>query len=127
MRMAIIGIGSPFGSDRAGWDVVDGLADEAWVKARLQAGTLDLLTLDRPGMGLLEHLRGYKQVILVDAVIAPQHAPGTILTLQHEALAMLETPASTHGFGVAEALAMAETLGVLPEKLEIWGVVVAAL
>ena len=126
MRMAIIGIGSPFGGDRAGWDVVDRLADEAWVKAKRQAGTLDLLKLDRPGMGLLEHLRGYQQVILVDAVIAPQHAPGTILTLQREALALLETPASTHGFGVAEALAMGETLDVLPEKLEIWGVVVAA-
>lgn len=125
MKMAIIGIGSPFGVDRAGWDVVDGLADEPWVKTRLQAGTLDLLTLDRPGMGLLEHLRGYGRVILVDAVIAPQHAPGTILTLQREALALLETPASTHGFGVAEALAMGETLGVLPETLEIWGVVVA--
>lgn len=124
-KTAIIGIGSPFDDDMAGWDAVDVLADEAWVKTRLQAGTLVLQKLDRPGMCLLEHLHGYEHVILIDAVVSPRHSPGMILKLAPEELAQLEAPLSSHGFGVAEALAMAETLGVLPKRLEIWGVVVA--
>jgi hypothetical protein len=39
-------------------------------------------------------------------------------------LALLASPASSHGIGVAEALAMGEALGLLPETLEIRGVVV---
>ncbi|MDQ5766941.1 hypothetical protein [Thiothrix subterranea] len=40
-------------------------------------------------------------------------------------MARLEFPTSTHGFGVAEALAMGAVLGTLPKRLEVWGVVVA--
>ena len=125
MTTAIIGIGSPFGEDQAGWDAVDALAQQAWVQAAIEHGTLVLHKLDRPGMGLLEHLQVYAHVILVDAVIAPHYAPGMIIPLQREELALWEAPASSHGFGVAEALAMGDALGMLPERLEIWGVVVA--
>jgi hydrogenase maturation protease len=121
---AIIGIGSPFGEDQAGWDAVDALAEEAWVQARLAAGTLVLEKLDRPGMTLLDHLRGHAHVILIDAVLSAEHRPGTWLALQREELALLASPASSHGIGVAEALAMGEALGLLPETLEIRGVVV---
>ncbi|WML92067.1 hydrogenase maturation protease [Thiothrix lacustris] len=127
MITAIIGIGSPFGEDQAGWDAVDALAGEAWVQARLAAGTLVLEKLDRPGMALLDHLRGHAHVILIDAVLSAEHCPGTWLALPREELALLAFPASSHGIGVAEALAMGETLGMLPEKLEIWGIVVPEL
>jgi hydrogenase maturation protease len=124
---AIIGIGSPFGGDQAGWDAVDALAEETWVQARLAAGTLVLEKLDRPGMALLEHLRGHTHVILIDAVLSAEHGSGTWLALQREELALLASPASSHGIGVAETLAMGEALGLLPEKLEVWGIAVAAL
>ncbi|QQZ29536.1 hypothetical protein HMY34_12550 [Thiothrix subterranea] len=39
-------------------------------------------------------------------------------------MARLESPTSTHGFGVAEALAMGAALGALPKRLEVWSVVV---
>jgi hydrogenase maturation protease len=86
---------------------------------------LVLEKLDRPGMALLDHLRGHAHVILIDAVLSAEHRPGTWLTLQREELALLVSPASSHGIGVAEALAMGETLGLLPQRLDIWGVVVA--
>lgn len=124
-KSAIIGIGSPFGEDQAAWHAVDTLAEEQWVQDKLQAGKLTLMKLDRPGMCLLDYLRGFDHVILVDAVISPKHSPGMILTLKREDLTNLETPASSHSFGVAEALAMGETLGILPTRLEIWGVVIA--
>lgn len=124
-KTAIIGIGSPFGEDIAGWEAVDMLAEADWVQEKLQAGHMTLLKLDRPGMCLLDYLRGYDHVILIDAIISRKHSPGMILKLKREELAALETPSSTHSFGVAEALAMGETLGELPERLEIWGVVIA--
>ena len=97
------------------------------MQARLAAGTLVLEKLDRPGMALLDHLRGHAHVILIDAVLSAEHCPGTWLALPREELALLAFPASSHGIGVAEALAMGETLGMLPEKLEIWGIVVPEL
>lgn len=125
MKTTIIGIGSPFGDDQAGWLALDALGEEAWVKVRLATGKLTLQKLDRPGLCLLEYLRGYDYVILIDAVISPKHSPGIILKLKPDELARLEALTSSHGFGVAEALAMGAALGALPKRLEVWGVVVA--
>ncbi len=124
MKTAIIGIGSPFGDDCVGWDTVDQLAEEEWVRTRREAGTLVIKKLDRPGMSLLEDMRGHDHVILVDAVVSNKHSPGMILKLQPEELVPLEVPFSSHGLGVAETLAMGKTLGILPRRLEIWGIVI---
>ncbi|SEA20972.1 hydrogenase maturation protease [Thiothrix caldifontis] len=124
MKTAIIGIGSPFGDDQAGWLALDALQQETWVKAQEAAGILTLQKLDRPGMSLLEHWHGYDHVMLIDAVISTQHAPGMLFKLQPEELALLEFPTSSHGFGIAEVLALGETLGLLPKQLDIWGVAV---
>lgn len=124
MKTAIIGIGSPFGDDNAGWNTVDQLEEEAWVRTRQEAGTLTIEKLDRPGMNLLEYMRGYDHVILVDAVVSSKHSSGMILKLQPEDLAQLEAPLSSHGLGIAEALEMGKALDTLPKRLEIWGVVV---
>ncbi len=124
IKTAIIGIGSPFGDDLAGWDAVDKLAEEHWVQEKLQAGNMTLLKLDRPGMCLLDYLKPYDYVILIDAVYSPKHSPGMILKLRQEELDQLKNPSSSHNLGVAEALAMGKTLGTLPPRLEIWGIVI---
>jgi hydrogenase maturation protease len=124
VKTAIIGIGSPFGDDQAGWLAIDNLQEEPWVKAQVAAGILTLQKRDRPGMSLLEHLHSYDHVILIDAVISARHAPGMLFKLQSEELVLLEFPTSSHGFGIAEVLALGETLGLLPKQLDIWGVAV---
>ena len=126
MKTALIGIGSPFGDDLAGWEAVDRLAGQDWVKKKLQAGTMTLMKLDRPGLCLLDYMRAYDHVILVDAVIAPRHSPGMLLKLRRTELATLAHPGSAQCPGVADTLAMGDMLGMLPKRLEIWGVVVAA-
>jgi hydrogenase maturation protease len=105
----VIGIGSPFGDDRAGLEVARRLA------VAPPADTTVWLA-DRPGVELLEMVDGAAAVILVDAVRsgAPE---GTV----HDfALDAVPRPplrsASSHGFGVGDVLALARALGRLPPR-----------
>ncbi len=105
----VIGIGSPFGDDRAGLEVARRLAAEP------PAGATVCLA-DRPGVDLLELIDGAAAVILLDA--ARSEAPaGTV----HD-LALDDVPraplrfVSSHGLGVAEVLALARALGRLPPR-----------
>ncbi len=84
-RLRIIGVGSPFGMDRIG-----------------------LLAAER----LLEDLADADAVLILDAVHGGR--VGHIRCLDPDALQKHARPASTHGFGVAEALALAAALGRLP-------------
>ncbi len=122
IKSILIAVGSPFGADLLGWQATDCPVAPS-VRAALARGDLTLIKLDRPGMTLLEHFQGVDHAILLDAVIAPQYPPGTWLKLQREELALLATPTSSHGIGVAEALALGAALGLLPPTLEIWGIV----
>jgi hydrogenase maturation protease len=69
----IIGIGSPFGADQAGWRAIDLLSE---------AGLPDceLLKLDRPGSELLRYFEDAQYVVLIDAVLTGQGA-GTAVRL----------------------------------------------
>ncbi|MFP4616259.1 MAG: hydrogenase maturation protease [Thiohalorhabdus sp.] len=108
--VAVLGIGSPFGGDRVGWTVVEALRAEAeasWPAVRLAA-------LDRPGPGLLPHLEGVGHAVLVDAVRSGA-PPGTLHRFRHLDELPAAEPLSSHGFGLAEALALAGRVGVLSE------------
>lgn len=124
MKTAIIGIGSPFGEDRAGWEAVDKLLQDDAIQTQQRAEPPDILKLDRPGVNLLDTMQPYDRVILIDAIVSEEHAPGTLLKLQPEELETTQSLQSSHGFGVAEALALGESLGNLPKELEIRGIVV---
>jgi hydrogenase maturation protease len=73
---------------------------------------------------LLELFRESKAIFLVDAVVTGSQPPGTIYAFSGESAAVrtAEWTCSTHGLGVAEALRLARTLGVCPEKVCIYGV-----
>lgn len=113
----IIGIGSPFGADRLGWDVIlelQKLANEAWLK------DIILAACDRPGPQLLEEMRGTNHVILVDAVQAGL-IPGRIARWTSADIIAPTAPISTHGYGVAHTLALGHTLNMLPPHLVLIG------
>ncbi len=117
--LSIIGIGSPFGADRVGWEVVEGLkADRALQD--LSFGELKFLSLDRPGVALLEYFQDTEHVILIDAVAGG--VAGKISEISKEKL--LNSPAnlSSHSAGVAEALQMGSIMNVLPDKIELIGI-----
>ncbi len=113
-RTAIVGVGSPFGDDRAGWLVIDALQARLDQRGQAPAG-LTLVALDRPGAALLEHLRGADRAVLIDAARGTE-APGTVVRLGAAQLEANPT-LSSHGFGVAEALALGSALQALPPEL----------
>ncbi|MET0067701.1 MAG: hydrogenase maturation protease [Candidatus Thiodiazotropha sp.] len=110
----ILGVGSPFGADRLGWDAIDHL------QSRSPHGC-ELLKLDRPGPALLRYLEGVEQVVIIDAV-AQGVAAGEPVLLKREALEDPDALTSCHGFGVAEALALAASLDGLPPRIDLIGV-----
>lgn len=121
---AILAIGSPFGEDQAAWYELNRLENLPAIQAQIKAGTLKLFKLDRPGMALLDHMRGFSEVTLLDAVLTNQHTPGEIVELGLNELEQIPKSTSSHGIGVAETLAMGEVLGLLPNQLKVLGVVV---
>lgn len=110
----VIGVGSPFGADRLAWLAVDHLAG-------LGLQDCELLKLDRPGSQLVSYFQGVEQVVIIDAVRLSDR-PGGVLTIDVERLHQLECQTSSHGFGVAESIALAGQLGELPARLHLLGI-----
>ena len=73
----IVGIGSPFGDDQAGWRVIELL------RGRLD-DDVELVALDRPGAALVSWMEGSDRFILVDAV-NPRGSPGRISRIDPDA------------------------------------------
>lgn len=119
--LRVIGIGSPFGDDTLGWQALERLCNEL----NIFPHATELHTLDRPGSSLIPLLEDGKAVVLIDAMQSDQ-PPGTVQRLSlNELLTQAQAP-STHSLGVAETLAMAEQLQVLPETLLIYGIEMGA-
>jgi hydrogenase maturation protease len=110
----IIGIGSPFGDDRAAWEVIAELAGN-------QLQQVDLVTLNQPGAGLINWFDGVERLILVDTLLSPEPAPA-FLCIDPEALAAGTSRLSSHGQQLRETLALATTLNCLPARTEIYAV-----
>lgn len=118
----IIGIGSPFGDDRLGWLALERFRQERWAES--YPGRVTLLTLNRPGLGLLHAMRGADAVFLVDGVRSGA-PPGTLHRLRGFGWAPAEASLSSHGLGVAAAIRLADALGQLPRHLVLLGIEIA--
>ena len=111
----VLCIGSPAEPDNLGF-----LAAHA-LMGRFDPEKIEVLALDRPGPRLIEHMRGADTVILVDAVKSGAKA-GTLYRLEGRALdGMVAHHTSSHGFGLAETLALADRMGELPRHLKFIG------
>ncbi|MBI4920659.1 MAG: hydrogenase maturation protease [Devosia nanyangense] len=116
-RLMIIGLGNP---DR-GDDGVGGLVVEA-LAGRLPEG---VETMVRTGdmLGLVEDWAGAQAVICIDAA-ATVGAPGRVHRIDGHAEALLPEPglASSHAFGLAEAIALSRALGTAPPVLFVYAI-----
>jgi len=105
-RTRIIGIGTPFGDDRAGLELA----------GRLRAAPprdSEVLATERPGVELIDLLAGADAVLVLDAVRSGA-PPGTIHDLALDDLPQPGVAVSSHGIGIADTLALARALGGLP-------------
>lgn len=116
MRSSVICVGSPFGEDCLGFVAAPLL------EAALAPLGVPVTVADRPGPRLVLALEGREEVILVDGVVSGR-PPGTLHRLEEEAvLRALARHTSTHGFGLADALALSRRLGGGPRRWVLHGV-----
>ena len=120
MSVLVIGVGSPFGDDRVGWEVVAAL-DAALEGAPPLAATVRTLACDRPGVALLAALEGVRHLVIVDAVGDSGAGAGALHWLDEGRLSAAQ-PASSHGVGVVHALGLARALGLAPVRVDVLAV-----
>jgi hydrogenase maturation protease len=115
-RRVIIGIGNrERGDDAAGCELV------AQLRGRLPP-EVELLEQNGEAGRLLAQLEGAAEACIVDAC-AVGVPPGTIRRLDAASpMPLRMRECSTHGLGVAEALAMARALGVLPPHCVLYAI-----
>ena len=113
----VIGVGNPDrGDDGAGIAVVRRLR---------QRGPAGVAVVEAEGeaSALIEAWSGKARVVVVDAASSGQR-PGNVrrFDARRESLPARHLHASTHAWGVAEAVEMARALGSLPESLVVDGI-----
>jgi hydrogenase maturation protease len=113
----VIGIGNPDRGD-------DGIGP---LVARRLIGRVPpgVEVMERTGdtLALIEDWEDHDVVVLVDAA-APTTSPGRIhrIDLVEDALPTELSLASTHAFGVADAVGLARTLGLLPANVIVYAI-----
>lgn len=114
-KIGIIGVGSPFGGDQISYHVIQLL------KQNCQLKRIHLHYYDRPGFHLLEAIKDFKIVHLIDAVKSEKPI-GSIH--RYEAFEIFQNSPllSTHGLGAQEVLQLGKILDCLPEKIIIHGI-----
>jgi len=121
-NLKVIGLGNPFRGD----DAVGNLVSRKLHPHETYA--ISVVECGLAGLNLLHEIEGVETAIIIDAV-SSQSEEGTIhrFTIpqdlkQIHTLTWSTSTASTHAFGLGEALALAETLGVFPPHLVIYGI-----
>ncbi|MDX2381772.1 MAG: hydrogenase maturation protease [Acidimicrobiia bacterium] len=115
MKPLVIGVGNRWRcDDGVGPRAIDALAAEA-------RDDVELLILDGEPARLVDAWAGRASVVVVDAVRGGA-SPGTVHRVDALGgdLAVAASP-STHGAGVAAAVALGRALGRLPERLVVLG------
>jgi hydrogenase maturation protease len=111
-RVLVVGIGNPDRGD-------DGIGPLV-VRQLIGRVSRDVAIIERSGdaLALIDDWEGRDAVILVDAV-APGGTPGSIhrIDLLRDVLPPELSLSSTHGFGVAEAVGLADALDLLPGQV----------
>ncbi|MGC2475256.1 MAG: hydrogenase maturation protease [Candidatus Sulfotelmatobacter sp.] len=89
---------------------------------------VELADLGTPALDLTHRIAGRRGVILVDCIASEEHAPGTVLLYDKEAL-LSAIPArrlDPHSPALSECLLTAEMLGATPDRVWLVGVVGAS-
>jgi hydrogenase maturation protease len=119
-RTLIVGFGNSYCGD-------DGIGPAA---ARLLYASLgaqasaDLLELSSSALELVERLAGYRQAVIIDALVDEDEVPGTVKPL--ELVAGRAIPGlGFHTAGLGSALALAGALGMdVPPAVRLYGIVI---
>jgi len=100
---------------------VRGALEEAAAGGSENGGSecVDIVESGEAGLALLEMMEGYRNAILLDAIVTGAHPPGTIIEFGVEDFARVLAP-SPHYAGLPEVLALARRLDVdFPEDIRV--------
>ena len=118
-KVKVIGIGSPYADDTVGWRAIEKLKQQHSLGTLLPA-RVDLIEADRPGINLIQMFQGADFVILIDAILDKSNR-NIVIRVSNNQLISTQHAVSSHSMGVANAIALADKLNILPEKLLIIG------
>ena len=115
MKPLVIGVGNDFAGDDAAGRLV--------ARALERAEGVDVLETHGAAADIVTMMEGRDRVVIVDACTSGA-APGTLHRLDAVAgdLPGWLRSVSSHGIGVAEAVALARLLGTLPPRVEVWAI-----
>ena len=119
-RIKVLGIGSPFGDDQAGWKVIESLKQQIALPSH-SAQYVMIESHDRPGIRLVELMCKADTVFLIDAIQSNKEI-GTIHQLKKNDIVESENQFSTHGIGVLQALRLGCALNALPKNILFYGI-----
>jgi hydrogenase maturation protease len=114
MTPVILGYGNPArGDDAAG----------PLVAQRLRSLGIDAQVFTLDGLSLFQSWHDLDDVLVIDAVVTGSK-PGTIFEWRADQLKLdrMNFPASTHSFGLGEAIELGRALGCLPRRLRVVGI-----
>jgi hydrogenase maturation protease len=83
---------------------------------------VDVLATTEMGLALLDHMVGYREVLIVDSIQTGAAAPGTLHEVDADGLKTL-TGRTPHFLGVGETLALGRELGLpMPERVRVFAI-----
>ncbi|MBI4690854.1 MAG: hydrogenase maturation protease [Nitrospirae bacterium] len=119
MKTVIIGLGNPILTD----DGV-GIKVSRMLKDRLNRNIgIDVKEVYAGGIRLMDEMIGYEKVVVIDAMVTGEAAPGTIRQMSLSDAIMTKNIVSTHDTNLPTAIEMGRTLGLqLPAEIKLWGI-----
>ncbi len=115
----VVGVGNEDRGDDALGPLAARLLARAWGDAPPPG--LRVLAWTGDPTGLLDVWTGVQRLVLIDAMVSGA-APGSCCRYGGDAAFVSAGATSSHGFGLAGALALARALGRAPPSVEVWGI-----
>lgn len=121
----VVGLGNPIlGDDGIGWQVAEAV-QEALSEKGLANQEVEVACYALGGLSLMEHLIGYDQAIIIDAVQTTEGVPGQIYDLDLDDLPDLSAGHMTavHDTSLQTALILGQEMGAsLPSAIRVVGI-----
>lgn len=115
MKTLILGVGNTLLSD-------DGVGIRVVRKMKERIGNVDIAEVNTAGISLLDHIRGYYKVVIIDSVVNKDIPPGTI---QEFSVNEIEKsyPFLSHGINLPLAIEFGKRCGEdIPRNIKIYGI-----
>lgn len=115
MKVLVLGIGNTLLSD-------DGVGIRAAKEIKKRIADVDIAEINTGGISVLDHIRGYDKVVIIDSVMSEDIPPGTI---REFAITEIEKsyPFLSHGINLPIAIEFGRQCGEdIPADIKIYGI-----